>query len=106
MNADLQRPCHSLNGCARDPDSNSTSAHARFVVDNVALREISLRVLPFSFVNTIPPMLHTYLYPNNTLRTSGRSLGTLKQGNALSDTTEHYTKKGSVRLNAKLADGI
>lgn len=49
------------------------------------MREIFLRVLPFSLINAIPPILHTHLYSNTIplRRTSVRSLGTLKQRNAL-----------------------
>jgi hypothetical protein len=35
------------------------SVHGEFVVDKVALRQGSLRVLWFSIVNIIPPVLHS-----------------------------------------------
>ena len=36
------------------------ASHEEFVVDEVALRQISLRVLRFPPVNIIPPLLHTH----------------------------------------------
>ena len=47
---------------------------------------VSLPVLQFSPVTTIPPMLHTHLHFNTTLirRTSGRNVGTFKLNNAIS----------------------
>jgi len=38
------------------------SDHVRFVVDKMALWEVSLPVLQFSPVSTIPPMLHTHSF--------------------------------------------
>ena len=38
----------------------------RIVVDEVALEQVFLRVLPFSPVSFIPPMLHTHLHLHAT----------------------------------------
>jgi hypothetical protein len=38
--------------------TNPGSVHVGFVVDKVALRQVFLRVLRFSPVNLIPPVLH------------------------------------------------
>jgi hypothetical protein len=43
-----------------DISFDPTSVHVGFVVDNVALGQVSLPVLPFSPVSIIPPMLHTH----------------------------------------------
>ena len=40
------------------------SVHVRFVVDEVAMGQVSFRALQFSAVSEIPPMLHTRLYLN------------------------------------------
>jgi hypothetical protein len=61
------------------------------VVDNVALGKIFLQALPFSPDSIIPPILHSHLDINSTLRrrTSGRSLGAFKQRNVLPAASEH-----------------
>jgi hypothetical protein len=41
----------------------SWSIHVGFVVDKVALGQVSLRVLLFSPVSIIPPLLHIHLSP-------------------------------------------
>lgn len=48
------------------------------MVDEVALRQVSLRFLPFSPVNIIPPMLRTLLHLHVALtrNSNGCSLGT------------------------------
>jgi hypothetical protein len=52
-----------------------------FVVSEVALGHVSLKVLRFSFVIIIPLMLRIHLCLNSgvTESTSGQSLGTFKQ---------------------------
>ena len=79
------------------------SVHVSFVVGEVAVGQVFLRLLPLSPVSTIPPMLRTvFLRPlplspvstippmlhshlrlhfafKNTRRTSGRSLGTFQK---------------------------
>jgi hypothetical protein len=57
------------------------SVHVRFVVDEVALGQVSFRALRFSTVSEIPPMFHTHLYLNIaiTRRTKGRNLGNLRK---------------------------
>ena len=60
-----------------------------FVVYKVPLAHVFLPVLRFSPVTIIPPMLQTHHHHLNTVlmrRASGRSLGTLKESNALSYT--------------------
>jgi hypothetical protein len=42
----------------RWPGFDPVSVHVRFVVDKVALGQVFLRVLRFSPVNLIPPVLH------------------------------------------------
>jgi len=53
--------------------------------DKVVLGQVPLSVRWFSPVSTVTPMLHTHLHLNTILigRTSGRSLGTFQQSNAL-----------------------
>jgi hypothetical protein len=41
---------------------DSRSVHERFVMDKEALRRVSLPVLLFSPVSTIPPMFHTHSF--------------------------------------------
>ena len=55
--------------------------HERSVVDKVAVGQVYLRVLRFSPVSIIPPMLHTHLHLHVALnrRTKGRSLGTFEK---------------------------
>jgi hypothetical protein len=55
--------------------------HVRFVVDKVALGQVFLRILQFSPVSIIPPMLHTYFNINAALvrRTTRRRLRTSKK---------------------------
>jgi hypothetical protein len=52
-----------------------------FMVSEVALGQVSLKVLRFSFVIIIPLMMCIHLFLNSgvTERTSGQSLGTFKQ---------------------------
>jgi REP element-mobilizing transposase RayT len=52
-----------------------------FVLDRVALGQVSLRALRFAPVSIIPPMLHNHLHLNINLkrRTTGRSLRNLKK---------------------------
>jgi hypothetical protein len=66
-----------------------------FIVDKVALGQVSLRVLRFAPVSIIPPMLHNHIDFNITFRrrTSGRSLGNLKKISALSDAGERWREK-------------
>jgi hypothetical protein len=53
----------------------------RFVADKVAVEEIFLRILRFSPVSNISPMLHIHLHLHVTLArsTNGRSLGTFQK---------------------------
>lgn len=53
---------------------------------------VSLQVLRFFPVSIIPPLLYIYLSLHATLiiRTSGRSAGTFKQSNPLSDIKTHW----------------
>ena len=62
----------------RRPGLYPRSVHVRFVVDEVALRQVFLRVLLFSPVSIIPLMPHNHLHLHVavTRRTNGRSLGT------------------------------
>jgi hypothetical protein len=62
----------------RRPMFIPSSVHAKFVADKVALGEFLLRVLGFSPVSIIPPMLHTHLHLHVALMngTNGRSLQT------------------------------
>jgi hypothetical protein len=57
------------------------SVRVRFVVDEVAMGQVSFRALRFSDVSEIPPMLHTHLYLNIaiTRRTNVRNLGNLRK---------------------------
>jgi hypothetical protein len=56
------------------------------VVDTVALVVVLIQMLRFSPVSNIPPLLHTnlHLYIAFIRRTSGRSLLTFQQSDALS----------------------
>jgi hypothetical protein len=65
-----------------------------FKLNLLVAEQVLLRVLPFCPVSIIPPIPHTHRHLATTLvrRTSGRSLGTLKQSNALSDIWEHWTR--------------
>ena len=51
------------------------------MVRKVVMKQVFLRVLWFSSVNIIPPMLHTHLHLHAALtrRTKGRSLGTFQK---------------------------
>jgi hypothetical protein len=51
--------------------------------------------LTFPPVSIVPPMLQIHLYLNTILirRTSGRSLGTFKESNVLSDIGKYWTEK-------------
>jgi len=53
----------------------------RFVVDRLALGQVSIRVLRFPPVSIIPPMLRIYLHPRVALtrRADGRSVGTFQK---------------------------
>jgi hypothetical protein len=53
------------------------------MIDKVAVGQVFLRVLRFSPVNIIPPLLQTHLHLNTTLigMANGRRLGTFKQNN-------------------------
>jgi hypothetical protein len=44
----------------RIPGFNPTPVPVEFVMDKVALREVSIRVLPFTPVSIAPPLLHTH----------------------------------------------
>ena len=63
------------------------------VVDIVALAQDFLKVLQFYPASAIPPMLHTHHHLNTALirRTSGRSLGSFEQSDAISGTGQHWT---------------
>jgi hypothetical protein len=63
-----------------------TSVGVEFVVDKVALVQFFPLVHLFLTVSIIPKMLHNHLQQSVavTRRTSGRSLGSTKQSNALS----------------------
>jgi hypothetical protein len=67
--------------------------HVGFVVDRVALGQDFIRVFLFYPDSIIAPMLPSHLHVNTALvrRTSGRSLGTLKQSNALSGQEGTFT---------------
>ena len=69
---------------------NLAEAWVRFVVDKMALEQVSLRVLKFSPV-IITPTLHTHfhLHVARTRRTNGVSLGTLQKAVL-------YWKSGSI----------
>ena len=53
----------------------------RFVVDNVAMVQVYLRILRFCSVSIIPSMLHTHFHLHVALtgRANGRSLGTFQK---------------------------
>ena len=56
------------------------SVRVIFVVDKAAFGQVFLRVLSFSSVSIIPPLLHTNLHLHAVLtRTKGRSLGTFQK---------------------------
>jgi hypothetical protein len=48
--------------CPRNPSFSPSSVHMGFVADKVALGQIFLRVLRFSFVNIIPPSFSIIIY--------------------------------------------
>jgi hypothetical protein len=62
----------------RKPRFDPRSVHVRFVMDKMAVGQVSVQVLCFSLVSIIPPMFHTHLQLKVALtrRTNGRSLGT------------------------------
>ena len=66
-----------------------------FVVNKVALGQVSVKVLRFSPVSVILPMLHIrfHLHVALTRRTKGRILGTFKTNSALSEIGEHSIEK-------------
>ena len=66
------------------------------MVDEVALRQVSLRFLPFSPVNIIPPMLRTLLHLHVALtrNSNGCSLGTYHKALSL---LKNWHIKGSLR---------
>jgi len=65
-----------------------------FVVCKPTLRQVSLRVLPFSPVIMKPPALHTHPYLDITLmkRLSGQSLETFNTKAVLSDKGQDWTE--------------
>jgi hypothetical protein len=65
---------------SRRLDFYPRSFHVGFVVNKLALGQVFLQVLLFSFVITIPPILHINLYLS-TRRTSGPILGAFKLSN-------------------------
>ena len=70
---------------------STRSAHVWFVVDRVALGYVSIRVLRFSFVSIIPPLLHTHLQMLLILTrtTNRRRLGTIQNPTLLLRTKLH-----------------
>jgi len=64
--------------------------HVRFAVAEVVLGRDFLRILPFSSISIIPPILRAqpYLYIP-LISKGGQSLSTSKQGNAHSDLRKH-----------------
>ena len=64
--------------------------HVRFVVDKLALGQVSLPVLRFFPTIIIPPMLHTHLHPNTATirRTSGQNFGTVQKNSAQRSTVD------------------
>jgi len=65
----------------RGPEFDPTSVHVRFVVDNMALGQVFLRIIRVSLVDIIPPMLHARLNLHVALvgRTNGDSPGTFQK---------------------------
>jgi len=45
----------------RGPDFDPTSVHVRFLVNNMALGQVFLRIIRVSHVDIIPRMLHAHL---------------------------------------------
>jgi hypothetical protein len=71
---------------ARWPGFDLKAVHVRFVVDKVAMGQVSLPVLRFYPTITIPTRPRIYLHFNTVLiRTNGWVLGTFEQSYALSD---------------------
>ena len=70
----------------RGPEFDPRSVHMRYVMDKVALGQISVPVLLFSPVSIVPLVLHPHILLNSTLirRLSGRSLRTFTQSSAVS----------------------
>jgi hypothetical protein len=76
------------------PGFSSWSVSVRFVVDKRTPGQVFLPARWFSPVSIIPPQLHACLHLNTTvMRTSGRSLVTFKQSNALSVIGEQRTEQ-------------
>ena len=99
----------------RKPMFDPRSVYVTFVVDKVALRQVSLTVLHFSLVQVIPPLLHTDLYLHAAVngRTNGRNTGTLKKSTVLSEIMEqwigtyfHFVFKGSREHDFTMANNI
>jgi hypothetical protein len=77
----VERLRHLLAGLSRrGPEFDLPSIHVRFLVDNVVVGQVFLRILRFSLVDIIPPMLHTHLNLHVTLegRINGESPGTFQ----------------------------
>jgi hypothetical protein len=70
----------------------------RFVSDKEVLRQVSLPVLRVYTVSIVPALFNTYLHLNTTVtrRTSGRSLRTSKQGEAVRMSEEQGLEKPSL----------
>jgi hypothetical protein len=86
----------------RRPVFASGSIHVGFVVDKVALGQVFLRVLRFSPVNIIPPLLHIYLSPphevcdSSDLTAHYHHLGPKLQSSFL---TQHFGWKQNKKVN-------
>ena len=90
----------------RTPGFDPVPVHVKFVVDNVALGQVFLRVVPFSFASIFPLMLQTRLHFNLTLvrRTSGQAWGLSKIwrfGYQCSIKLRRYAFKGDILQKAK-----
>jgi hypothetical protein len=73
----------------------SRLAYVGFLVNEVALRQVILRVPRFYPVTILPLFLHTHLHLNTTVirKRSGRSLGTFRQSNNFSDIGYRWTER-------------
>ena len=69
--------------------------HVRFVVDEMALRRVFLRVLRSCTVSTIPPMVRTcpQLHFDRTRRTNGQILVTAQKSTFLLEIGELWSEK-------------
>jgi hypothetical protein len=74
----------------RRPSFGPRPHHVKFVVDKLALGQVSLPVLRFSPAIIFPPMLHTHLHPNTATirRTSGQNVGTVQKCSAQRSTAD------------------